>query len=93
VVRELILVRVRTPDGIADRGSERAEILADAGGFVYEGYAIEARAIPKKLNEFVDVMRAYGQIDVTRSGTRWPSPTENKKLRLQPRCLRAPGWS
>ena len=33
-----------------------------------EGFAIEVTGDPEKLNEFIDVMRSYGEIDVTRSG-------------------------
>ena len=33
-----------------------------------EGFAIEVTGDPEKLNEFVDVMGSYGEIDVTRSG-------------------------
>jgi hypothetical protein len=35
------------------------------------------------LNEFIDVMRSYGEIDVTRSGS-LAIGLENKKVRLQP---------
>jgi len=38
---------------------------------------------PEKLDEFVDVMRSYGDIDVTRSGI-LAIGLEPKKLRLQP---------
>ena len=33
-----------------------------------EGFAIEVTGDPEKLDEFIDVMRSYGEIDVTRSG-------------------------
>ena len=33
-----------------------------------EGFAIEATGDPEKLDEFIDVMRSYGEIEVTRSG-------------------------
>jgi acetolactate synthase-1/3 small subunit len=84
VVRELILVRVRTSMESRTAVLKEAEIF---GGRVVdsstEGYAIEATGDPEKLNEFVDVMRAYGEIDVTRSGP-LAIALENKKLRLQP---------
>ena len=54
VVRELVLVRIRTATGD-----------------------------PEKLNEFVDVMRSYGEIEVTRSGA-LAIGLEARKLRLQP---------
>ena len=44
-----------------------------------EGFAIEVTGDPEKLNEFVDVMRSYGEIDVTRSGA-VAIALENKKL-------------
>ena len=34
-----------------------------------EGFALEATGDPEKLDEFIDVMRSYGEIEVTRSGT------------------------
>ena len=33
-----------------------------------EGFALEVTGDPEKLDEFIDVMRSYGEIDVTRSG-------------------------
>jgi acetolactate synthase-1/3 small subunit len=48
-----------------------------------EGFAIEATGDPDKLEEFVDVMRTYGEIEVSRSGGVALS-LESKKLRLQP---------
>ena len=84
VTRELILVRIRTPLESRTAVLKEAEIF---GGRVVDsstdGYAIEATGDPEKLNEFVDVMRAYGEIDVTRSGL-LAIALENKKLRLQP---------
>jgi acetolactate synthase-1/3 small subunit len=84
VRRELVLLRVR-----ADM-QNRAAILKEAEIFgaravdsSVEGFALEATGDPEKLNEFIDVMRAYGQIDVTRSGLVAVS-LEQKKLRLAP---------
>jgi acetolactate synthase-1/3 small subunit len=48
-----------------------------------EGFAIEATGDCEKLDEFVDVMRSYGDIEVTRSGIVAVS-LEAKKLRLAP---------
>jgi acetolactate synthase-1/3 small subunit len=48
-----------------------------------EGFALEVTGDPEKLDEFVDVMRSYGEIEVTRSGIVSMS-LENKKLRLSP---------
>jgi acetolactate synthase-1/3 small subunit len=84
VVRELLLVRIRTPLESRTAVLKEAEIF---GGRVVdsstEGFAIEATGDPDKLNEFVDVMRVYGEIEVTRSGP-LAIALENKKLRLQP---------
>ena len=48
-----------------------------------EGFALEATGDPEKLDEFIDVMRSYGEIDVTRSGLVAVS-LEAKKLKLAP---------
>ena len=83
VTRELVLVRVRT-------AQQTRAVLKEAeifGGRVVdsstEGFAIEVTGDPEKLNEFIDVMRSYGEIEVTRSGA-VAIGLENKKLRLQP---------
>jgi acetolactate synthase-1/3 small subunit len=84
VVRELVLVRVRTTQESRQAVLKEAEIF---GGRVVdsstEGFAIEVTGDPEKLNEFIDVMRSYGNIDVTRSGA-LAIGLEAKKLRLQP---------
>ena len=48
-----------------------------------EGFALEATDDPEKLDEFIDVMRSYGEIEVTRSGLVVVS-LDNKKLKLAP---------
>ena len=53
-----------------------------------EGFALEATGDPEKLDEFIDVMRSYGEIEVTRSGIVSMS-LDNKKLRLSPPVPRA----
>jgi acetolactate synthase-1/3 small subunit len=84
VVRELVIVRVKTAQESRTAVLKEAEIF---GGRVVdsstEGFAIEASGDPEKLNEFVDVMRSYGEIEVTRSGMVAIS-LESKKLKLQP---------
>jgi acetolactate synthase-1/3 small subunit len=84
VRRELVLLRVR-----ADM-QHRASILKEAEIFgaravdsSVEGFALEATGDPEKLDEFIGVMRAYGEIEVTRSGLVAVS-LEQKKLRLAP---------
>ncbi len=87
VVREMVLLRVRTTL------EARAAVLKEAdifGGRVVdsstEGFAIECTGDSEKMNEFIDIMRSYGEIDVTRSGGVAVS-LEAKKLRLQPPVL------
>ncbi len=84
VVRELVLLRVKTPQESRTAVLKEAEIF---GGRVVdsstEGFAIEATGDAEKLGEFIDVMGSYGEIDVTRSGA-LAIALEAKKLRLQP---------
>ncbi len=84
VRRELVLLRVRSTM------QSRAAILKEAEIFgarvvdsTVEGFALEATGDPEKLDEFIDVMRSYGEIDVTRSGLVAVS-LEAKKLKLAP---------
>ena len=84
VHREMVLVRIRTTQENRTAVLKEAEIFA--GRVVdssTEGFAIEVTGDPEKLNEFIDVMRSYGDIDVTRSGMVAMS-LEAKKLKLQP---------
>jgi len=48
-----------------------------------EGFCLEATGDPEKLDEFIDVMRSYGELEVTRSGI-VSVALDNKKLRLSP---------
>jgi acetolactate synthase-1/3 small subunit len=84
VARELLLLRVRT------NMENRTAILKEAEIFgarvvdsSTEGFALEVTGENEKLDEFVDIMRAYGEIEVTRSGLVAVS-LENKKLKLAP---------
>jgi acetolactate synthase-1/3 small subunit len=84
VRRELVLLRVRSTM------QSRTAILKEADIFgarvvdsTVEGFALEATGDPEKLDEFIDVMRSYGEIDVTRSGLVAVS-LEAKKLKLAP---------
>jgi len=87
VVRELVLVRIKMAQETRTAVLKEAEIF---GGRVVdsstEGFAIEVTGDPEKLDEFVDVMRSYGEIDVTRSGA-LAIALDSKKLRLQPPVL------
>src|ERR1700760_948886 len=69
VNRELVLVRVRTTQ------QTRTAVLKGAGNFQArvvesptEGFCLEASGNPEKLDEFIDVMRSYGEMEVTPSG-------------------------
>ena len=84
VKREMVLLRVRSAL------SSRAAILKESEIFgarvvdsSTEGFALEATGDSEKLDEFIDVMRSYGDIEVTRSGAIAVS-LEVKKLRLSP---------
>ncbi len=84
VNRELVLVRVRTNQQNRTAILKEAEIFqARVVDSTTEGFAIEATGDPEKLDEFIDVMSSYGEIEVTRSGVVSMS-LENKKLRLSP---------
>lgn len=85
VRRELVLVRVR-----AATKEDRAAILKEAEIFgaravdsSVEGFALEATGDSEKLDEFIDVMRSYGELEVTRSGMVAVS-LDAKKLKLAP---------
>jgi acetolactate synthase-1/3 small subunit len=84
VRRELVLVRVRTTKENRAAILKEAEIFgARAVDSSVDGFALEATGDPEKLDEFIDVMRSYGEIDATRSGLVAVS-LEPKKLRLAP---------
>jgi acetolactate synthase I/III small subunit len=88
VIRELVLVRIKMPQDTRTSVLKEAEIF---GGRVVdsstEGFAIEVTGDPEKLDEFIDVMRSYGEIEVTRSGA-LAIALDSKKLRLQPPVLK-----
>jgi len=82
VKREMVLLRVRPAM------NSRAAILKEAEIFgarvvdsSTEGFALEVTGESEKLDVFVDLMRSYGEIEVTRSGT-VAVALEAKKLRL-----------
>jgi acetolactate synthase I/III small subunit len=69
VQREMMLMRLRAPK------ENRAAILKEAEIFharvidsSIEGFALEVTGDPDKLDEFVDVMSSYGDVEITRSG-------------------------
>src|SRR5213082_990615 len=84
VNRELVLVRVRTNQANRTAVLKEAEIFqARVVDSTIEGFALEATGDGEKLDEFIDVMRSYGEIEATRSGMVAVS-LEVKKLRLAP---------
>ncbi len=84
VARELLLLRVRAPLEHRTAILKEAEIFgARVVDSSAEGVALEATGDSEKVEEFIDVMRAYGEIDVTRSGLVAAS-LEHKKLKLSP---------
>ena len=84
VNRELVLVRVRTTQQNRTAVLKEAEIFqARVVDSSLEGFALEATGDSEKLNEFVDVIRSYGEVEVIRSGIVSMS-LDNKKLRLSP---------
>ena len=84
VRRELVLLRVRASMQNRTAILKEAEIFgARAVDSSVEGFALEATGDPEKLDEFIDVMRSYGEIEVTRSGLVAVS-LDSKKLKLAP---------
>jgi acetolactate synthase-1/3 small subunit len=84
VRRELVLLRVRATMQNRAAILKEAEIFgARAVDSSLEGFALEATGDPEKLDEFIRVMSAYGEIDVTRSGLVAVS-LDQKKVRLAP---------
>jgi acetolactate synthase-1/3 small subunit len=84
VSREMVLLRVRAPLATRTAILKEAEIFhARVVDSSVEGFALEATGDAEKLDEFIDVMRSYGDIEVTRSGLVAVS-LESKKLRLSP---------
>ncbi|MDX2152447.1 MAG: acetolactate synthase small subunit [Bryobacteraceae bacterium] len=82
--REMVLVRVRAAQENRTAILKEAEIFsARVVDSTVEGFALEATGDPEKLDEFIQVMQSYGDIETTRSGAIAMS-LENKKLRLSP---------
>ena len=82
VSREMVLLRVRATHAESHDILKEAEIFgARVVDSSTEGFALEVTGDPEKLDEFIDVMRSYGDIEVTRSGIVAVS-LDAKKLRL-----------
>jgi len=84
VSREMVLLRIRSAMDSRTAILKEAEIFgARVVDSSVEGYALEASGDPEKLDEFIEVMRSYGEIQATRSGMVAVS-LEMKKLKLAP---------
>ena len=84
VNRELVLLRVTTPAEnrtavLKEAETFGARVVDSSGG----GFALEATGDSEKLDEFVDIMRSYGEIDISRSGI-VSMTLDSEKLRLSP---------
>lgn len=84
VIRELVLMRVRSTMNNRTPILKEAEIFgARVVDSSMEGFALEVTGDSEKLDEFIDIMQSYGEIEVTRSGA-VAVALEAKKLRLSP---------
>ncbi|MGH9612198.1 MAG: acetolactate synthase small subunit [Bryobacteraceae bacterium] len=84
VCREMTLLRVRATQANRTAILKETEIFgARVVDSSVEGFAIEATGESEKIDEFIEVMRSYGEIEVTRSGT-VAVALDPKKLRLSP---------
>lgn len=83
VSREIVLLRVRAQQEGRTAVLKEAEIFgARVIDSSTEGFVIEATGDSEKMDEFLEVMRSYGEIEVSRSGV-VAIPLAGKKLRLQ----------
>jgi len=84
VCREIVLLRVRAHLEGRNAVLKEAEIFgARVIDSSDEGFVIEATGDTEKIEEFLEVMRSYGEIEVSRSGAVAMS-LAGRKLRLQP---------
>ena len=84
VARELVLLRIKATMENRTAILKEAEIFgARVVDSNVDGFAIEATGETEKLDEFINVMQSYGDIQVTRSGLLAVS-LEMKKLKLAP---------
>lgn len=89
VTREMVLMRVRAAQEVRTAILKEAEIFgARVVDSTTDGFALEATGDIEKLDELINIMRTYGDIEVTRSGAVAVS-LEAKKLRLSPPVLRS----
>ncbi|MBC8166540.1 MAG: acetolactate synthase small subunit [Bryobacteraceae bacterium] len=84
VAREMVLLRIRSTMDNRTAILKEAEIFgARVIDSSVDGFALEATGETEKLDEFINVMASYGEIQVTRSGLIAVS-LEMKKLKLAP---------
>ena len=84
VKREMVLLRVRAVLSSRPAILKEAEIFgARVVDSSTEGFALEVTGDSEKLDVFIDLMRSYGDLEVTRSGIVAVS-LELKRLRLSP---------
>jgi len=84
VCREIVLLRVRAQQEGRNAVLKEAEIFgARVIDSSDQGFVIEATGDTEKIEEFLEVMRSYGEIEVSRSGAVAMS-LAGRKLRLQP---------
>lgn len=82
VTREMVLLTIRTSRESRTAILKEAEIFhARVVDSSLDGYCLEATGDPERLDEFINIMRSYGDVQVTRSGP-LAVPLEVKKLRL-----------
>jgi acetolactate synthase-1/3 small subunit len=75
VTREMVLMRVRVAQEVRTAVLKEAEIFgARVVDSTIDGFALEVTGDIEKLDELINVMRTYGEIDVTRSGALAVSP-------------------
>jgi acetolactate synthase-1/3 small subunit len=84
ISRELVLLRVRAGQEGRTAVLKEAEIFgARVIDSSSDGFVLEATGDMEKIEEFLEAMRSYGEIEVSRSGT-VAIPPGGKRPRLQP---------
>ena len=89
VCREMVLMRIRATQNNRTAILKEAEIFgARVVDSSTEGFALEVTGEAEKLDEFIDIMGSYGDVEATRSGA-VAVALDAKKLRLAPPVPRA----
>ncbi len=80
--RELLLARIKAPPGNRAAILKEAEIFgARAIDSSPDGFVLEVTSEGEKLEEFIEILGHYGELEVTRSGM-VAVPLEPRKLKL-----------